>query len=310
MTDVIFCSSSDVSRALGVSTSTVKRWVDEGVLPARKTVGGHRRILRADVLRLVREGNFPCLDLSLLNFPANIQDGDPTNLSRRLLDGLREGDINQMRSVLHGAYAAGFPIELIGDAVIAPAMARLGHDWEAGRIDVLHEHRATSLCTGVLHELRPALEANAPHDRPVAVGGNLEGDHSLLASLLIQLLLIDAGWEAVNLGPHTPMASFRLGLRELRPQLVWLSVNHLLDPQGFVGEYGQFYQEAKQGGVAVAVGGRAIDNSLRAMLPASCHGASLTDLADFARILHARPHRPTRGRPSGRLADRAQSGSA
>ncbi len=53
MTAVGFCRPSDVSQALGVSTSTVERWVDEGVLPARKTVGGHRRTLRADVLRLL-----------------------------------------------------------------------------------------------------------------------------------------------------------------------------------------------------------------------------------------------------------------
>ena len=53
---------------------------------------------------------------------------------------------------VHGAYAAGLPIEMLGDAVVAPAMAQLGHDWESGRIDVMHEHRATLLCTGVLHE--------------------------------------------------------------------------------------------------------------------------------------------------------------
>ncbi len=302
MTGVVFCSPGDVAQALGVSTSTVKRWVDEGVLPAHKTVGGHRRILRADVLRLVREGTFPCLDLSRLDLPATMQDADPAILSRRLFDGLREGDINQTRSVLHGAYAAGLPLERLGDAVIAPAMARLGHDWESGRIDVMHEHRATLLCTGVLHELRPALEANAPRNRPVAVGGNPEGDHSLLASLLIQMILLDGGWDAMNLGPHTPMASFRVALRELRPHLVWLSVGHLFDPAKFVNEYGEFHQEAEQGGVAVAVGGRALEVALRVTLPARFRGTSLMDLAAFARTLHPRPHLPKRGRPAGSLS--------
>jgi methanogenic corrinoid protein MtbC1 len=121
----------------------------------------------------------------------------------------------------------------------------------------------------------------------------------MLASLLIQMMLLDSGWDAINLGPHTPLASFRVALRELRPHLVWLSVSHLSDPQKFLGEYAEFQHEAEQGGVAVAVGGRAIEVALRALLSASFHGSSLADLAGFARNLHPRPHPPKRGRPAG-----------
>jgi MerR family transcriptional regulator, light-induced transcriptional regulator len=298
MTDVVFCSPGDVAQALGVSTSTIKRWVDEGVLPAHKTAGGHRRILRADVLRLVREGNFPRLDLSRLVIPSRLEGADTGTLSHCLLESLRVGDIARTRSVIHGAYAAGVPMETLGDAVIAPAMSRLGHDWEAGRIDVMHEHRGTLLCTAVLHELRPALEANAETDRPVAAGGNPEGDHSLLASLLIQMVLLDAGWDAINLGPHTPLASFRVALIELKPRLVWLSASYLPEPERFLDEYGAFYNQAERAGVAVAVGGQAIEGLLRGVMPSTFHGACLTDLIAFARTLHPRPRPPKRGRPA------------
>jgi molybdopterin-binding protein len=40
---------------LGVSPDTVRRWIEEGQLPARRTAGGQRTVRRADVARLLAQ---------------------------------------------------------------------------------------------------------------------------------------------------------------------------------------------------------------------------------------------------------------
>jgi photoactive yellow protein len=44
---------------LGVGTTSIKRWADDGTLPCVKTAGGHRRFLRSEVLRLLAVGTEP-----------------------------------------------------------------------------------------------------------------------------------------------------------------------------------------------------------------------------------------------------------
>jgi MerR family transcriptional regulator, light-induced transcriptional regulator len=47
------------------------------------------------------------------------------------------------------------------------------------------------------------LEVQANRDRPLAVGGSPELDCCILANLLAEMVLLDPGWQAIDLGPHT-----------------------------------------------------------------------------------------------------------
>ncbi|CAD5373354.1 Response regulatory domain-containing protein [Rubrivivax sp. A210] len=49
-----FCSTREAAALLGVSVGTVQQWVENGLLEAWKTAGGHRRVMRDSVDRLLR----------------------------------------------------------------------------------------------------------------------------------------------------------------------------------------------------------------------------------------------------------------
>jgi methanogenic corrinoid protein MtbC1 len=114
---------------------------------------------------------------------------------------------------------------------------------------------------------------------------------------MAQMVLLDAGWDAVNLGPNTPLKSLSLAISELHPKLVWLSISHRKVDESFRREYVALYEHTQAVGTALAIGGRALDESVRATLPYTAYGDGLTHLAAFARSLYPRPRRPRRGRP-------------
>ncbi|MBK6916381.1 MAG: response regulator [Deltaproteobacteria bacterium] len=52
-------STHDVAKICCVTPTTVIRWIEDGLIPAFKTVGGHRRVRRDDLERVCRERAIP-----------------------------------------------------------------------------------------------------------------------------------------------------------------------------------------------------------------------------------------------------------
>jgi excisionase family DNA binding protein len=134
-----YLSTLQAATTLGVSVSTVKRWVDEGVLPAHRTAGGHRKLLRAEVLALARQGDLPRGDLASLSLAScRDQAVDLEATEAALLEALLGRQGADASAIVRRAYDSGVAVETIADRVIAPAMAKVGHQWDElpGRADL------------------------------------------------------------------------------------------------------------------------------------------------------------------------------
>ena len=293
-----YLSTAAAARALGVGVSTIKRWVDDGILPAHRTSGGHRKLLRAEILSLARQGKLPIVDIAPLLSAGADDELDPAVLRTALTRATLSGDESRILALLRRARDVAMPLDALADHVIAPVMERVGNEWECQRIDVWQEHRGTQLIAAALHDWLGEIAPPASHHRPLAIAAAPAGDPYFLALLLVQMALIDSGWHVVNLGPNTPLASLEASIEKLRPRLVCLSVSHLADTPQFLREYRSLQQRASRLGAAIAVGGQAMVASLREQLVYTMFGDGITQLVQFSSTLHPALHRPRRGRPS------------
>lgn len=292
-----YLSPAEVASALGVGVSTVKRWVDGNILPAHRTAGGHRKLLLADVLRLVRENEFPHLDLTKLSLQPRADN--PHQLRDEMANALSNGDEPRFRTLLLRAYDSGISLAKLADDAIAPAMHAVGHGWEVGRLDVYEEHLGTQICVAALEALRTRVEAGIDRgDRPLALGAAPEDDPYLVAGMVVQLTMAEAGWKSIFLGPNMPLDSLALAAETEKPRLVFLSASHLADREKFRRDYLELHRRCRAFNVAIVLGGQAIDEELRSELPWAFCGHSMSQLVDFIRTLHPLPTRPRRGRPT------------
>ena len=197
-------SAGEAARRLGVSTSTIKRWVEIGRLSADKTSGGHRRIPISAIQQLAAE---------------DILQQDQTRLSS-WLSVLLQGNAKTIRAHLLAARARTGSWATTAEEVAA-AFARLGHSWETGDCSVFEEHISTEA-------LRRALamcidDREVPRGAPRAVLMTMEGERHTLGLSLAELLLRDLEVHTIWIGEGPPRHEMLAVVNSCRPDLLVLS---------------------------------------------------------------------------------------
>ena len=145
-------SPKELALAIGVSESSLKRWVDEGAIQAGRTSGGHRRITLAEAVRFIRETGIPIVRSDILG----LTDLDVTRIDeatrqvpdKTLQEALLAGKAPEARGIIMSLYLAGHSPAEIWDQAIAKAMRHVGTLWKHESSGIYIEHLAprTSAC--------------------------------------------------------------------------------------------------------------------------------------------------------------------
>lgn len=285
-------SPRELARALGVSESSVKRWVDQGALEAIRTTGGHRRISLADTMRFIRATGATVVDPTVIAGPRLAADvlspANPDEAGEVLREALSRDDTEAVRGLFLSLHMASWSVAAMCDGPIRHALAEIGELWKHDASGVVIEHRAVDTIMHALSELRTMLPSERSRQAsPVALGGAPAGDPYLLPSLMASMVLAEQGYAERNLGPNTPAASLMNAVEHYRPRLVWLASS--ADPRAARDVMRAL--RALGGRVAswsgdVVIGGRAVPPL--GTLPHNVHHfGSMGELAAFAKGLRA-----------------------
>lgn len=275
-------SPKQVATAIGVSESSLKRWCDRGHLPTVRTMGGHRRIAMSSVLRFLQETGQPLVQPEILGLP-RLERQSPRTVNQavqQLTEALVAGQGEVCRQLLFEMFLNGHRLSAICDEILRPTFVEIGRQWACGDVAVYQERHACEIVQRVLTEFRLAwsiVDARAP----LALGGTLSGDEYRLPTSMCELVLLDAGWNAISQGTNLPFETWHMALETRKPKLLWLSVSYLADEAAFIAGCESLFEHAQQMGVAIAVGGQAITPELRPRLRFTTFCESMRELESF-----------------------------
>lgn len=284
-----FFSPREVAVAIGVSESSLKRWVDKGLILAAKTGGGHRRLQLDSVLRYIREEGMALSNPEAIGLPAGTGQNPPSEegASVEFMRAMSQGDELAARRVILDLFISGMSVAKLCDQVIAPTFHRIGDLWRCGDIEVYQERRACETCSRVIHELRRAV-GMGPDSGPLALGATLDGDPYTLAVNMAELVLRDTGWRAASLGHMLPFETLHRAIENDRPALMWISATSVRDPERFIASFNTLFDTATTFGCALVAGGQALTADIRRHLRYTTYCDNFRHLEAFARTIRPR----------------------
>ena len=260
-------SPKQVADAIGVSESSLKRWCDKGQIRFSKTVGGHRRITRVDVIDFVRNKRQVLANPDILGLPSIDPNLDLPleEIATQFEESLLAADENKCRELVMRCYLAGRKLSGIVDMVIGQSFKNIGLSWACDNLEIYKERVACEITVRLINELR-SIQPEPDENAMLAIGGTCSGDHYTMPTQVVDLQFAHMGWRTQNLGCNLPFPSLKQAALDYRPNFFWLSISHIDDKAEFVQSLQQFTNGLPPG-IALVIGGSSLQPDIQASIP-------------------------------------------
>jgi excisionase family DNA binding protein len=259
-------STREAASLLGVGTTSIKRWADEGLLPCVKTAGGHRRYERQAVEALIGRPALAGAERSNGAIVAGGARRVGIGLGHVLAEGTRVPREAWVEMLVHGQGSADVIAALdreraaLGSwrgvaTALGPVIVDLGRQWESGAISVLQEHlasarllRALSICSERIH---------LPADAPRALLMTASSDDHTIGLHLVELVLREAGWAGRWVGRRAPLDQVVRFIEEGQAELVAVSASsYSTDGLALAAQVDRIATACKARGLPLLLGGQ------------------------------------------------------
>ncbi len=217
-------SPTQLAPLFDVNVSTIKRWVDRGMLIATVTAGGHRRITRDSLAKFVqRYPQFGQDSYVLGNLLKQGASQSPEEFWTPYFSALKNNRPEEAEKIIDRLFLTNIPLVTILETVIGRTLTEIGLAWATGELSVYDEHRMCFLIRSHLFHLEGYLAPPSVKKPRTAILACVAGDQHELPLQMLGLLLRQNGWAVHILGINISRVELLRAAKKLKPQLIGIS---------------------------------------------------------------------------------------
>lgn len=238
--------TKEVAALFSVNVSTIKRWIDKGYIVAEKTPGGHRRIVKKDLLTFIKK--YPQYTknssvLKKLEETKKTYEHNSEHAWKTYYQYLQSSEPEKGFEYLQSIYRAHVTIPVIIDTLLIPTYKKAEEDFEEKKITLYAHRKILLLLRQHMIEIEKFfdLSLHAEQKEKTAVLACVRKEYNEIYLEFPALYLKSIGWKVHVLGMNIQNSVLKKTIDDIQPQL---TIVHHSKPSHFI--YGCFLGISKK----------------------------------------------------------------